>query len=163
MLNWRSVLPQKNEFLVKSQLICSNFSTDVCKSMLVLARFVLRHFLFFSFLFYVGPSFWPPSMVYISINGHTYFTDYISSCGPLRAAFHVLLNNYVPFYSKRIINSSWSQAGFDPPLAECAESTEWETDTLANRATTAGSTRAFFDWEKLSFMSFYTGPVLCCK
>ena len=32
-----------------------------------------------------------------------------------------------------------SQAGFDPPLAESAQSTEWESDALAKQATTAGN------------------------
>ena len=34
--------------------------------------------------------------------------------------------------------SSYTQAGFDPLLAEGAEFTEWKTDAFTNQATTAG-------------------------
>ena len=37
------------------------------------------------------------------------------------------------------------QAGFDPPFAESAWSTEWESDELMNQAAKAGSKQAFLE------------------
>ena len=46
-----------------------------------------------------------------------------------------------------------SQAVFDPLFAECEQSTEWESDTLTNQATTAGYESYFCSCKKIVYYS----------